>query len=131
MNENLVEMAKDLLKGETVAVVNAEKAVISGNPKMVIEKYLERRHKGDPKKGPFFPKTPDGIVSRAIRGMLPYDKPKGRQAFKRLKVYIGVPEELQGKEVVSLSEKFSVDKLRTKYITVEELALALGAKKRW
>ncbi|MCD6403497.1 MAG: 50S ribosomal protein L13 [Candidatus Aenigmarchaeota archaeon] len=123
-------VAKDLLKGENVVVVNAEKAVISGDPQSIIKRYVERLHKGDPKKGPFYPKTPDGIVKRTIRGMLPWHKPRGRDAFKRLKVFVGVPKEFEGKERIKL-EDANVDKLRCKYITVGDLAVALGAKKRW
>jgi large subunit ribosomal protein L13 len=123
-------IAKDLLKGETVAVVNCEKAVISGDPKATIKHYLARRQRGDPKHGPFYPRTPEGIVKRTIRGMLPWKKPKGRSAFKRLKVYVGIPEELKNKEFIKL-EDADVKKLKTRFITIEELSLALGAKKRW
>ena len=68
-------VAKDLLKGEKVFVVNCEKSVLSGNPKYKLSKYLEKIQKGDVKKGPFFPKTPDGIFRRTVRGMLPVKKP--------------------------------------------------------
>ncbi len=123
-------IAKDLLKGEEVKVVNCEKAIISGDPRYTKKHYLERRWRGDPHHGPFFPRTPKGIVRRAIRGMLPFHKPRGREAFKRLKVYIGVPEELKGKEFIRVKEA-SVNKLRCKYITIEDLSLSLGSKKRW
>ena len=41
-------VAKDLLKGENIVIVNCENACISGNPKKTIEQYLERRRRGDP-----------------------------------------------------------------------------------
>lgn len=123
-------IAKDLLEGEEVRVVNCEKAVISGDPEYTKKYYLERRQRGDPHHGPFFPRTPDGIVRRAIRGMLPFHKPKGRDAFKRLRVYVGIPEDLKEKEFIQL-EDAKAEKLRCKYITVEDLSLALGSKKRW
>ncbi len=123
-------IAKDLLNGEKVFVVNVEKAVISGDPKSIVKEYLRRIHKGDPHKGPFFPRTPEGIFKRSVRGMLPWKKAKGREAFKRLKVYVGVPEEFKGKEFIKI-EDADASKLRTKYITIGELSLALGAKKRW
>jgi len=123
-------IAKDLLRGEEVAIVNCEKAVLSGDPKFKERFYLERRWRGDPHHGPFFPRTPQGIVRRAIRGMLPYKKERGKKAFKRLRVYVGVPEELKNKEFIRL-EDADVSKLRCKHITVEELSLALGCKKRW
>jgi large subunit ribosomal protein L13 len=123
------KIARKLLEGERVFVVNAEKAVISGDPRYTIELYKKRRARGDPKKGPFFPRTPDGMFRRAVRGMLPWHKHRGREAFRRLRVYVGMPEELKGKGLLKVKEA-DVTKLRTKYITLGRLALELGAKKR-
>jgi len=123
-------VAKDLMRGENVSLINCEKAVISGNPKVIEKHYLERRWRGDPHHGPFFPRTPKDIVRRAIRGMLPFYKPKGREAFRRLKVYVGVPDELNNKEYIRL-EDADVNKLRCKHIVVGDLSKYLGSKKRW
>lgn len=124
-------VAKDLLNGEEVFVVNVEKAVISGEPQKIIEKYKIRRSIGDPHKGPFFPRYPDEIFRRTVRGMLPFKKPKGRKAFKRLKVFIGLPEEFKNKELINLREIDAKKIKKTKTLSLEELALRLGAKKRW
>ena len=123
-------IAKDLLNGEKVFVVNCEKAVISGNPKYIQKKYLEKIWRGDVKHGPFFPKTPDGIFRRTVRGMLPWHKAKGRKAYKNLKVFIGLPEEFKNKELKKVNEA-DASKLKTKFMTLEEISLAIGAKKRW
>ncbi len=123
-------IAKDLLSGENVYVVNCEKAALSGDPKTTEKHYLERRQRGDPRHGPHYPRTPQGIVKRIIRGMLPFHKPKGREAFMRLRVYVGVPEEIKSKEFIRL-EDAEVNKLKCKHITVGNLSLALGSKKRW
>ncbi|MEM5791074.1 MAG: 50S ribosomal protein L13 [Candidatus Aenigmatarchaeota archaeon] len=123
-------IAKDLLKGEKVFVVNCERAAISGNPKKTLELYLQKIQRGDVKKGPFFPKTPDGIFRRTVRGMLPWKKAKGRKAFKNLKVFIGIPEELKGKDFKKF-ENADVKKLKCKFIYLSELSVLLGAKKRW
>jgi len=123
-------IAKDLVKGENVYVVNCEKAAISGNPKITEEKYLHRVQRGDPHHGPFFPRTPQGIVRRTIRGMIPFSKAKGQDAFRRLKVYIGVPDDIEGKNFVRIEEA-DVNKLKCKSITIGDLSLALGQKKRW
>jgi large subunit ribosomal protein L13 len=124
------KIAKKLLEGEKIFVVNCEKAVISGNPKYAVKKYLQKIQRGDPKHGPFFPRTPDGIFRRTVRGMLPWDRAKGRKAFKNLKVFIGIPEELKNEKFEKISEA-DASKLKCEYITLEELSLALGAKKRW
>jgi large subunit ribosomal protein L13 len=123
-------IAKDLVSGENVFVVNCEKATISGDPKVTEKHYLERRWRGDPHHGPFFPRTPKGIVKRTIRGMIPFHKPKGREAFRRLRVYVGIPDELKGKELIKIKDA-DVNRLKCKHITVGDLSLALGNKKRW
>ncbi|MFH7880885.1 MAG: 50S ribosomal protein L13 [Candidatus Aenigmatarchaeota archaeon] len=123
-------VAKDILNGETVVIVNAEKAVLSGKKETKFKEYKQKIDRGDVKKGPFYPKYPDAILRRIVRGMIPWHKPKGRKAFKRLKVYIGEPEEFKNKEKIRL-EDADVSKLKCDYITLEQLSLMLGAKKRW
>ncbi len=123
-------VAKDLIKGQNVYIVNCEKAVISGNPNFKIEHYLHRVQRGDPHHGPFFPRTPQGIVKRTIRGMIPFSKNKGQEAFRRLRVYVGIPEDIKEKTFIRIEEA-DVNKLRCKHITVGDLSLALGHKKRW
>jgi large subunit ribosomal protein L13 len=125
-------IAKQLLKGERVVVVNAEKAVISGRPKSTIDHYHMRVKRGDPIKGPFFPRTPDGIFRRSVRGMLPMKKPKGRDAYKRLRVSIGVPDTLKSKSGQFKKIKAADGaKLRARSIRLGDLSVALGMKKRW
>ena len=118
-------VAKRLLKGEEIAIVNAEKAIILGDEQRVKQEYREKREIGTQRKGPFFPRMPHMIVKRTIRGMLPYQQPKGREAMKRLKCYIGVPDEYKdaNMERVGIPEKKPY-----KYITIEELSRYLGAK---
>jgi len=123
-------VAKDLLKGEQVVIVNAEKAVLSGDPKTKFKEYKQKIDRGDPKKGPFYPKYPDLMLRRIIRGMLPWHKDKGRKAYRRLKVYIGEPEEFKNKEKIRIEEA-DASKLKCKYITLGDLSIMLGAEKRW
>ena len=118
-------IARRLLQGETIMVVNAEKAVISGKKQSKVKETKTFMEVGHPKKGPFHPRRPDQIVRRTIRGMLPRKKPKGKQAYKRLRVFIEVPEELKGKEIQTIPE-VSADNLKCSYITVGELAKEIG-----
>jgi len=118
-------IANRLLRGEMIMIVNAEKAVISGKKQSRVEEAKTFLEVGHPKKGPFHPRRPDQIVRRTIRGMLPWKKPKGKQAYKRLKVFIEVPEELKGKEMQTIPE-VSADNLKCPYITVGELAKEIG-----
>ncbi len=118
-------VAKRLLQGETVIVVNAEKAAISGKRLQIVKDAKTFLEVGHPRKGPFHQRRPDRIVRRTIRGMLPRQKPKGLQAFKRLRVYLGVPLEVERKELQTVLEA-STDKLKSPYITVGELAKEIG-----
>lgn len=121
-------VAKELLNGNEVHVVNAEKAVISGNPKNILEKYQERRsyqYKGNPDKSPKWPKAPHLFVRRLIRGMLPRKKAKGRTAYKKLRVYVGRPETVKGE--VRKIEGADIGEL-SKYMRISELCKLLGHK---
>ena len=116
--------AKRLIKGEEITIINSEKAIISGKKTSLKNIYTHKREQGTYRKGPFFPRTPDQIVKRTIRGMIPYQKSHGRAAFKKLKCYIGIPKEFEGKKFVTLKE---AKKQPVDYITIEELSRSLGA----
>ncbi|MDH5744941.1 MAG: 50S ribosomal protein L13 [Candidatus Aminicenantes bacterium] len=118
-------IAKRLLQGESVIVLNAEKTAISGKRLQIVKEAKTFLEVGHPRKGPFHQRRPDRIVRRTIRGMLPRKKPKGRQAFKRLRVYLGAPMEFNGKEIQTILEA-SAEKLKSPYITVGELAKEIG-----
>ena len=114
-------VAKRLLNGEKIIIVNAKDAVISGKRLSVIRKMHEFLQIGHPKKGPLHPRRPETIVKRAIRGMLPYKTPRGKKAFKRLRVYMSVPEELKSKPAETIPEA-DVNRLKGRYITIGEIA---------
>lgn len=118
-------VAKRLLNGEEIAVINTEKAIVTGKKAMIKAHYKQEREVGTYRKGPFFPRMPDRIVKRTIRGMIPYQSPHGRTAFKRLKCYMGIPKEFSGKtfEKVKDAEKHPAD-----FMTIQELSQSLGAK---
>ncbi|MEM2946628.1 MAG: 50S ribosomal protein L13 [Candidatus Bathyarchaeia archaeon] len=120
-------IAKRLLKGEKIVVVNVEKAVISGKKKSKIREAKEFLEVGHPGKGPMHPRRPDRILRRTIRGMLPYKQPKGKQAYKRLRVFIGVPDELKNQEMETIEEA-QAKKLTCPYFTLGELAKEIGWK---
>ncbi len=127
-------VAKRLLanENEKIIIVNAEHSVISGNPKVTIEKYKRRskiRTKTNPLRGPFYPKTSSGIVRRSVRGMLPWKKPSGKNAMKRLKVFVGVPPEFSGQPIERfLDPKVSGKKIKRSRITVGEIASRIGGQ---
>jgi len=121
-------VAKRLLEGERIDLVNTEKTVISGKRLQVINERKEFLEVGGRNRGPVHWRQPHMIVRRTIRGMLPYRKARGREAFKRLRVHIGVPEELEGAEAEGLTEAQST-RLGQRFITVGELAESIGWKR--
>ena len=118
-------IAKRLLQGETITIVNAEKAAISGRRLSRVRDAKTFLEVGHPRKGPYHSRRPDKIVRRTIRGMLPRKKPRGKQAFKRLKVYLDTPSELEDKEAQTLFEA-SAERLKCPYVTVGEIAKEIG-----
>lgn len=118
-------VAKRLLQGESVIILNAEKAVISGKRLSRVKETKQKLEIGHPRKGPYFPKRPDRFVKRAIRGMLPRKKPKGKDAYKRLRVFIGVPKEFKDHQLEMISEA-KAEKLKCPYISVGELVKEIG-----
>ncbi len=116
-------IAKKLLLGEEVIVINAEKAVITGSKERILERFSAKRERGDPIKGPFYPSRPDKLFKRVVRGMLPRKKARGREALKRLKVYIGNPQNLEGEKIGK-----RVDDIRCKYMVLGEVCRLLGWK---
>jgi large subunit ribosomal protein L13 len=118
-------VAKRLLQGETIVIVNAEKAAISGKRLSIIKEAKTFLEVGHPRKGPLHRRRPDQIVRRTVRGMLPRKKPKGKQAYKRLRVFLGVPEKYKDKETQTIPDA-NAEKLRCPYIRVEELAKRIG-----
>jgi large subunit ribosomal protein L13 len=117
-------VAKRLLDGDEIAVVNSEKAIITGKKASIKAEYKKKREVGTYRKGPFFPRMPDRILKRTVRGMIPYQTSHGRAAFKRLKCYIGVPKEFENQKVERIK---AAEKMPVEFMTLEELSRSLGA----
>jgi len=121
-------VAKRLLEGERIEIVNAEGAVVSGKRLMVIKDWKEFLEIGGHGRGPIHWRKPNTIVRRTIRGMIPYRKARGREAFRRLRVHIGIPDELANVDKESIPEAH-VSRLGNRYVTVGEIAENIGWKK--
>src|SRR2546428_13817237 len=100
-------VAKKALEGNRIVVLNAERAVISGTKERVVaraKQKLKTRTLGNLEKSPTHPRKTDGYVRRIKRGMLPWKKPGGKDAFHRVKVYIGTPSEYQDRPATIFAE---------------------------
>ena len=119
-------IAQRLLAGESIVVVNAEKSVITGNRRAVLEHYRAARARGSKRTGPHYPRYPDRIFRRTVRGMLPHLKSRGKVAYARLEVHIGVPAQY----VVSSAQTLESAKARPSVrppLTLEAITRFLGA----
>lgn len=124
-------IAKRLLNGEEIVIVNAEQAIVTGRRSVVLTTYRERRGRGSTTSrmrgiGPFYPRRPDMLLRRTISRMLPHEQARGREALKRLRVYIGVPDAYKDKslEIVEVAKR----PLQGPALSLGEIARNLGSK---
>ena len=120
-------IAKRLLNGESIVVVNAEKSVVTGGRSHAIAHYTAARARGSVRSGPHFPRYADRIFRRTVRGMLPHLKTRGKVAFRNLEVHIGVPAEYSGKATETLEAARARPTLRPP-VTLAEITKLLGAR---
>ena len=120
-------VAKQVLLGNNVEVINCEEAVISGKKANVFANYIRRIDRKAPGKGPYLFRRPDMFVKRTIRGMLPFKKPRGQEAFKRIRCHVGIPEDLKSEKIIKIdatSEKI----ILTDHFKVKDVCKAIGGK---
>lgn len=121
-------VAKKLLEGEKVEIVNAEKAIVSGRKEYVFQKYdsrFKRGPKGNPTKGPQNSRLPDRILRSAVRNMLPKYSKRGRKVLKNLRVWIGIPKPLEAEKTQDLEEAKKTSLQKT--VTLGEISKMCGA----
>ena len=111
-------VAKELMKGEEIVIVNSDKVIITGNRKDIENKYHEKRTKiGSGQKGPKVSRLPHLIVKRAVRGMLPnFRNGRGKEAYKKLKCYSGIPKEFEEAKKITSGKQTA-----NKFIRVAEI----------
>ena len=121
------QIAKRLLKGESIVVVNAEKSVVTGSRSNILSFYTANRARGSKRMGPHYPRYPDRIFRRTVRGMLPHLKTRGKEALDRLEVFIGVPADISAAPRQSIEVARSRPALRPP-MTLQEITRLLGAR---
>lgn len=120
--------AKTALSGNTVIVLNAEKAVISGRKSNIVEeakRRLKTRTLANQTTAPVHQRRPDLYFRRVVRGMLPWKKAKGKAAFHRVLVFMGVPEEYSKRTTAKVPDA-DASRLTSPYMTLEALAQEIG-----
>ncbi|MFX0035638.1 MAG: 50S ribosomal protein L13 [Candidatus Hermodarchaeota archaeon] len=132
------QIAKKALLGDYIVVINAKDAIISGTKKNIHDHYLAKLSIStatNPRRGPFHERRPDTFMRRVIKQMLPRKKIRGKEALKRVHVYISdIPERFKNKyQKLVPKEIYKANKTRlsyyNKYITLENLCERIGWKK--
>ncbi|MBS3071980.1 50S ribosomal protein L13 [Candidatus Pacearchaeota archaeon] len=110
--------AKQALLGKDVVILNCSLAVISGRRESILSNYKQKRARGSTTlKGPHYPRSPERIMKRTVRGMLSYTQGRGSVALKKVMCYNEVPLEYEtSKKILAGKEK------RTKTMTLGELS---------
>lgn len=122
-------VAKDALLGEEVKVLNCEKIVISGAKPVTFARATQKRGRyGHPHRSQTHSRLPDKWVRRSIRGMLPWKQARGKEAYKMVMCYIGVPAEFAGKELITLNDSSQNKLPNLKYTTIGEICRHIGGK---
>lgn len=111
--------AKEALRGEEIVVLNCKEIIITGSKKNIQENFEAKRGRvGHSQKGPKHSRLSDKIVKRTIRGMLPdHRKGRGKEVFKKIKCYTGVPKEFRDSKKIIIESKN-----KNKFITVKEIS---------
>ncbi len=122
-------LASESLDGEKMVVVNTENAVISGEKSDVVDDYRGKVERSVDR-GPFHPRRPEGIAKRAVRGMLPYKKQRGKDALSRIRFYVDVPEEYADEDFEE-PDKAVDDIGKGGYVTLGEISDKIGANVTW
>jgi len=132
------QIAKRALLGEYIVIINAKDAIISGTKRDIHEKYLAKLNIStatNPRRGPFHERRPDTFMRRVIKQMLPRKKLRGKEALKRVHVYItDIPERFKSRyQKLMPTEINNADKKRlsyyNKFITLDNLCQRIGWNK--
>ena len=133
------QVAKKALLGEYIVIINAQNAIISGTKRDIHEKFLAKLNIStatNPLRGPFHERRPDTFMRRVIKQMLPRKKVRGKEALKRVHVYISdIPERFKTRyQNLIPSEVYNAEKKRlfyyNRYITLENLCTRIGWNKK-
>ncbi len=121
-------VAKQAMLGHKVDIINCSEAVISGSKQTIIAEYKQMYARGIPAKGPFHHAVPSKLVRRSIRGMLPYKKDRGREAYKNIHCHNGAPSTIQDQKVETLAKAHMGKLPYLKFMRVKDLCVQLGAR---
>ena len=120
--------AKKALLGNRIIILNCNEIMILGRKKNILKHYQEKfvlGHGGQ--KGPHFSRVPDRLMRRIVRGMLPWKRTLGREAFKRVICFKDIPEKYKNKDKEKEKEMIVVAKADAiNFLKLKRLCNLLG-----
>ena len=128
-------VAKELLSGQSVAVVRCDGLNVSGSlrrNKLILADFKNKTTRSNPRRGPFHLSAPCMIFWRTVRGMLPRKTARGQAALNRLKTFDGIPSDYEKIKRVVVPGALRVLRLKPirKFVILGELAQHAGWKQR-
>jgi large subunit ribosomal protein L13 len=121
-------VAERIINGEEIVILNAEAIIITGAKEMVFAQFKAKVDRGQIRKGPYYPRRADLLFKRTVRGMIPWTTTTGREAYRRIHVFVGCPEQFNDVEKQTVEEAM---RLRTgKFTTLGAVAKFLGSNVR-
>ena len=123
-------VAQRIMDGEEIVVINAESIIVTGERDMIFADYKARVDRGDTtkRKGPFYPRRADLLFKRSVRGMIPWTSTSGREAYRRLHVFVGTPKQFADAETEKVED--AMKKISGKYTTLGAISKFLGSNVR-
>ena len=123
-------VAERIMDGEEIVVINSESLIMTGDKAALNAKFQHRIDLGDAtkRKGPFYPRRADLLFKRSVRGMIPWKKSSGRDAYRRLHVFVGTPKQFSEATVEVPAE--AKKKIVGKYTTLGAVSKYLGSNVR-
>lgn len=124
------DVAEKIMNGDEVVVLNTEGIVITGQKEVIFADYKAKVDRGDTtkRKGPFYPRRADLLFKRTVRGMIPWTTTSGREAYRRLHAYVGVPKQFAEAEKTKVEA--ASKKITGKYTTLGAVSKFLGSNVR-
>ena len=119
-------VAKALLNGEEVTIINSHKVAVTGSRSFIVQKFKERMEIGSVRKGPHYPRTPNQILRRSIGDMLPKKRTRGKEALGRCMVYTIRPTSMRDIKFETLESARNAKS--TGFLTLAEISNELGYK---
>jgi large subunit ribosomal protein L13 len=119
-------VAKQSLQDKKIIILNCDKAVLIGKKKDILDKYKKKFALGrGSQKGPHFPRVSDKLMRRIVRGMLPWKRTRGREAFRQVHCFIGIPEKFKTQEKKIIAKADAIN-----FLTLHDICRLLGKESK-